>query len=365
MVPVVFSRGKAFGVCDLVLLYYYLIGGPSSGWGRLGSAEFTFVECHSTRLIPLVHMTMTMTIQTIPKSRRLWLLLAVCFSTIYTVLSQIRLARKLASFPEFLPRQVDVRPSDAIRVEDELRLPNADSLFNNLTNNLARGLNIWTPLSGCEVASKVYHFSCPIAIPLDRKLDNTLSGLQPYDTVYMDKRRVETFVEKSLGKLTVPIVLMTGLYELRKNEMPHYIPDQVVEALLNHPQIVKWFVHNPTFTVPHAINTTNAFKNKVVALPYGIQPTNYDPYPKRPKPVDYYREAMAVHLDLPQKTVGVYAGYLANWTNPERNTIPRGEKLPLPEYYDRLAQSKFVFSRSGDRPESQAPPAPFDSDLRF
>lgn len=234
--------------------------------------------------------------------------------------------------------------------EDSTRVLQENDFFNNLTNNLARGMNIWTPISGCNVASKVYWSDqkrfqdCQDDISSDRILDDSLVGLSPYDTVYMYNKRVGDFVEKALHNLTVPIVLLTGQYELRRK--PHHIPNRFVESIANHPNIIKWFVHSPTFTVPDHFNCS-----KIAPLPYGIQPTNYNPLPHRPAPVDYFRQALAVHATLPEKRTGVFVGFLANWTNPDRNSMPRGPHLPLPEYYERMARSQFVLSPSGDRPE--------------
>lgn len=219
----------------------------------------------------------------------------------------------------------------------------------NMTVHYARGMNVLTPLSGCQFAAKVFQGvnrkfqDCFYVDPVDRIVNSSLTGIQANETLYLDIRRLGEFVDTALGNLEVPIVLLSGMYQLRKIRS---ISTHIQQKILNHPNILHWFVHNPTFYT----NYNDTLPPKLSAMPYGIQPGPYNPRKSKIKPAEVFRQALAAFRTT-NKTMDVFYGYLSPYTNPNRKTIPSGPKLPLTEYYRSLMHSRFVVAPDGDRPE--------------
>lgn len=230
-------------------------------------------------------------------------------------------------------------------------------IFSNFSNNLARGANIMTSISGCHIAAWIYFVSPDKQTPdcgghrtykpqlwIHKGDKGPLpDDLQPYDTVFVHKRILPSFVSRTFPHLQAPIVLLTGSYE---NSKRFRVPESIVRVLLESPMIAHWFCTNVDETL--GVSTMHP---KLHSMALGIEP--FGKSPKRdPNPVVILRDVLLRHAyELPNKTIGVFEAYTSPYTNPSRKNMPRGVKLPLPDYLEQLARSKFVISPNGHKPD--------------
>jgi len=165
--------------------------------------------------------------------------------------------------------------------------------------------------------------------------------VQAYDTIYVPARALAYFIESILPKIKDPVVLIAGQYYRLKGALDagwerHFLP------LYSNPKVIKIFCHN-------AIKYAKQDHPKLESFPYGMQHKSYNH--KKPTPLEVFREAFFQHLELPEKTNDIFIGFLDVRWNPKCRGMPIGPKLPLKEYYDQIAKSKFILSPNGDRPE--------------
>jgi hypothetical protein len=219
---------------------------------------------------------------------------------------------------------------------------------------LTRGLNVITPASGCHLAAWVYEagprkFRDCWPVDSHRLLaaqvqvnSGTPPDMQVNDTVYVNVKGLADFGQDILPQLNVSITLISGQF----HKSPHdLLPTHVVQRLLDHPLIAKWFCHNIIVHVPQVL--TN--HSKLAPWPFGIQHTPY--HPAQPNPLPAYKEAFFQHL-YTQKTQSIMIGYISPYTNPERQKIaPSGPKQNLTDYYNDVARHQFIMSPNGDRPD--------------
>ncbi len=236
-------------------------------------------------------------------------------------------------------------------------------IFSNFTNNLARGVNLMTSISGCHIAAWIY-FQSPTEImtpDCGAKRSNSQvrwshgtnsspvpKKLRPYDTVYVHKRMVQPFVQGTLPFLKTPIILLTGSYE---NSRSFRIPKEYVQQILDSPFILHWFCTNIYETLGH-----RPLPPKLHPLALGVEPFGKNPK-MHPHPVSLIRDTLLRYAslgrwdDLPNKTLGVFEPYISPYTNPNRVNMPQGTHMPLPEYLDHVAKSRFVLSPNGHKPD--------------
>jgi hypothetical protein len=226
--------------------------------------------------------------------------------------------------------------------------------FNNITNNLARGANLMTSISGCHIAAWVFavgkerqHRDCmgwrsDHQTRINMQETGPFPDIKPYDTVYVHTKMLTDFIGMVLPRLKVPIVLLSGSYDnTRANRLPH----SEVQHLLFHPMIEHWFCQN-------IINTTRLHNRppKLDPLALGMEP--FDKNPRGPNPVVILRDVILRTAErLPPKSIPVFEAYTSPFTNPNRIHMPRGTKLSLPDYLEQLAKSKFVLSPGGHKPD--------------
>ena len=232
-------------------------------------------------------------------------------------------------------------------------------IFGNFSNNLARGANIMTSISGCHIAAWIYYQSP------DRTTPDCSGGrtskqqlwshegdtgplpddLQAFDTVYVHKRMVETFVQNTLPHLDTPIILLTGSYENAK----HFrVAKDIAQRLLENPMVVHWFCTN--------IYETLGFESlppKLHPMALGVEPFGKDPK-RDPIPVAVIRDTILRYASekdwgaLPNKTIGIFDAYTSPIRNQKSQNLSLGIRLPLPDYLEHMARSKFVTSRGPD-----------------
>jgi hypothetical protein len=232
---------------------------------------------------------------------------------------------------------------------------NDDDELDALNRTLqSRGLNVITPVSGCYLAAWVYESGPPkfrdcwplhahrhLAAQVD-KFSGTPPDMQANDTVYINVKGLADFGQNILPQLNVSITLITGQFHKSPRDL---LPTHVVQRLLDHPLIARWFCHNIIVHVPLVL--TN--HSKLAPWPFGIQHAPY--IPNQPNPLPAYKEAFVQHLHTP-KTQSIMIGYISPYTNPERQKIaPSGPKQNLTSYYNDMARHQFIMSPNGDRPD--------------
>jgi hypothetical protein len=222
-----------------------------------------------------------------------------------------------------------------------------DELAAALTRTLKRGLNVITPVSGCHLAAWVFVSGspdCENVQPFRTLAYNNQSDrfaqIQANDTVYVNIQGLQDLFYDVVIYLKVPITLISGQWQ--KTDV---LRDDIVQYVLNHPRISKWFCQNLDMTV-----SANMILHPALApWPYGIQHTRYNP--ELPVPVELYRDAFWKHLHT-AKSKGIMIGYFDVTTNSNRARVsPVGTNLSHVEYYDEIAQHRFLISPDGDRPE--------------
>lgn len=215
-----------------------------------------------------------------------------------------------------------------------------------------RGLNIMTPLSGCHFAAWVFlsggsgwkFIDCKLVTRdvlgideyhVSQQLDNvTAQQIQSYDTIFVNIKGLQDFVETILPNIFTPFVLITAQY--------HYviakIPAETEAALLNSSCIARIFAHNL------GVHFHQSHHPKLAPFALGMTPL--------PGAIKGFSEAFLrlQHDTSNSKVKGIMHGYISG-TNPKRNHVPSGPKLNYTEYYDEIARHRFILSPDGVRPE--------------
>jgi hypothetical protein len=255
------------------------------------------------------------------------------------------------------------------------------------------GLHFLTPVSGCALTAWVYESQ---AIPRKfrdcrrvlQTIPNTNSSdhvahrrlrphnvhhwaprMQPHDTIYVTIKGLADFYREILPLLPVPVVLISGQWHKGINDT---LEEPLVQGLLDHPLIAKWFCHNVDVYLPtSAIELSHQHLHlhaKLAPWPFGLQHAPYNPHDPtvHVDPLAAYRAAFVRHWHgNTRKTHTVFIGYTNPHTNPLRQhsvshnrTVhwtppppPPPPRLNLTDYYDALARHRYVQSPNGDRPE--------------
>ena len=116
---------------------------------------------------------------------------------------------------------------------------------------------------------------------------------------------------------------MTGGWQL----VPSIQRNSQKDKILEHPQIVLWVSQNPIY-----INNP-----KYMAFPYGICHTSLKEY------------GHSLLTDTTNKPLEILLAGVNRTTNICRTKLPVRDQLPILEFYEKIAKSKFVISPVGDR----------------
>lgn len=216
---------------------------------------------------------------------------------------------------------------------------------------LDRGSNFWFADSGCYVSVWVFNagprlFRDCREVAHSRSIEGRSHLVQANDTIYVPFKFIPSFLDGPLQNITVPVVVISGQY---LSHPPDRINKFVIRRFLQHPSLMKWIVQNPNMYLNGG--TFRGPRFKVASLPFGLQRYHYTPNNPNPPPAVSFREAFQRHLQLPEKTRDIFYGYISTFTSAKRGAIPSGAKLPLHQFYDELAKSRFVVSPAGDRPD--------------
>jgi hypothetical protein len=195
--------------------------------------------------------------------------------------------------------------------------------------NKTRLLHIINPFSLyhlCDhyVGDEIHRFGIPIAeTKNDLFITKNLSSIKDFDIVHVEVSWFEYFVSEILDKINANIILTTGQWHL-----PQIHASPLTEKILRHPRILLWISQNPIY--PNS--------EKYMAFPYGIEYESLEAYTKALLSFHGHKKTTEFsHLPLSQ------------YTHACRQKLPDMPRLSHEDFYERIADSKFIPSPIGDR----------------
>lgn len=193
----------------------------------------------------------------------------------------------------------------------------------------------------------------------------TTDMIQPYDTIYVTWEQLRDFVQDILPHLHQPILLLSGQRENVGAPSP-----SIIATILHHSMISYWFVQNmETYLLPalprlSSPSSQSFVRHKVASFPYGLKQRADKDEILEPTHGPAYRGVFWESLQQqPQAThsnrsTRFFQGYVTVANNPRDRggTGDDGSGSPVflapLEYYRQLADSDYVWSPNGDRPET-------------
>ena len=163
---------------------------------------------------------------------------------------------------------------------------------------------------------------------------DNIDAVRPCASVCVNAKAFEAFVTDVLPLIRTRIILFTSRFHL-----PQVERSPMTDAVKTHPAISHWFAQNPVYPGDE----------RYTAFPYGIRPENLDQYgsiflahhtsrqgTRKNKTIEHLPFAMTHRSRKPFLTDHV------------RNSTV----LKPAQFYERIAQSRFLISPRGDRPDT-------------
>jgi hypothetical protein len=151
---------------------------------------------------------------------------------------------------------------------------------------------------------------------------NAITTVKNFDIIYVQSDLLCFFTNHILYNINKSIILITGKYGL-----PSVKKIPLTDNLLNNPKIILWFSQNPIY--PNS--------SKYIGIPYGIKQASLDIYANaliRNKNSCKIKDILHLNNSI---------------TNKCREVLPRIPRLNLCDFYDRIAEAKYILSPIGDR----------------
>jgi hypothetical protein len=192
--------------------------------------------------------------------------------------------------------------------------------------------------------------------PVERMLHNSSeqllnsSQLAEGDTVFVPFTALRKFVDNILlDNVTVNIAIISG-----QTRVVPPANQSAIDQVVHHPRVLRWFCQNlPVY------GGSNPHHPKVSPFPYGLVDVEW--YASK-----IYHEYTTIFFEslrradnnnstiahiIQNKTDYIFAGPVGN-TQPGRSQIPQAEgRLSPTEFFKRMANSQYILSPNGDRPE--------------
>mmetsp|Transcript_18054 Transcript_18054/g.39021 ORF Transcript_18054/g.39021 Transcript_18054/m.39021 type:complete len:396 (-) Transcript_18054:93-1280(-) len=214
-----------------------------------------------------------------------------------------------------------------------------------------RGGGVLTTHSGCRLARWLYtneggtrrlFRECrvlPGKQPTNQQLQNS-SQLNENDTIFVPFTAIKQFVDVVLDGVSTNVVIISG--------QTHIVPtvsNAIIAKILDHTHIMHWFCMNlPIY------GGVNPHHPKISPFPYGLKEQERHGW----NTFDSYKKVLfksLVNETVTKKTNAIFAGPLGN-TQSGRSSIPQtNEELQPEDFFMRMAESKYILSPNGDRPE--------------
>jgi len=209
-----------------------------------------------------------------------------------------------------------------------------DKLLKNINNGLTKSLllnEFIHPLSGYNLCDhyvgneKEQHNSfIPLKIEKNNLLEtNDLRHVKENDKVYVEVNFFDHFFDNIFPYLKNKIVLITGQWY-----GPQIYQSAKTDKLIKSDKILLWVSQNPIY-----VNI-----KKYIPIPYGVAPFA----------VDIYANTLLKNLFVEKK---YHITHLP--VNPETNECRKKFKflpfIEIPEFYQKLSETKYIMSPIGDR----------------
>ena len=200
--------------------------------------------------------------------------------------------------------------------------------------------------------------------------------LSPMDTIYITYDQVVDFVKMVLPHIRCPILLISGQ---RENIPPP--PSWAIQEIIFHSNIRFWFLQNLPIYAGHKGGGVQGHSKKLASFPYGLKqrvrddpltPTHGEAYQAvflqslqddygmvvghtRATAGSASNEAAAPYVPPLRRTRSTYfyQGYVNVASNVQhrQSNNNNGTFLAPLEYYRKIADSDYLWSPNGDRPE--------------
>jgi len=164
-------------------------------------------------------------------------------------------------------------------------------------------------------------------LPLLEKKNNlqknkNFPAIKDYDIIHCEVNYFEEFC-KILPSINKKIILTTGQWDA-----PQIKKNNLTDTVLHNKNIVLWISQNPIYKN----------SDKYIAFPYGVIPHFLEEYSKR-----------LILNETNKKKHDISFLPILNNTNPCRKKLPVLPSLTPTEFYEKLAETKYVISPIGDR----------------
>ena len=151
---------------------------------------------------------------------------------------------------------------------------------------------------------------------------------------------MQQFVHEILDGISSNIVIISG----QTHHVPT-VPNAIIGKLLNNTHVMKWFCQN--LPVYGGEDTNHP---KISPFPYGLKEKERHGWNSFEDYKHVFFESLTNHT-ITNKSKFIFAGPLGKTTE-ERASIPQTtEELQPRDFFMKMAESKYILSPNGDRPE--------------
>ena len=184
----------------------------------------------------------------------------------------------------------------------------------------------------------------------DITADTAVALLQSGDTVYVEIKKISHFVQHTLSKIQVDIVLISGQNHLvpqKPQKLDYVWKQEDFDAIVNNHHVTHWFLMNMD------VYAQDPNHPKLHPFPYGLGSTGGhtpDTAEVGMNPMHAFKNELGV--TNVEKNNTIFVGYFSVRTNrAKRSLVPQGEKLHPTLHFQKMHQSNYVVSPDGDRPD--------------
>jgi hypothetical protein len=229
---------------------------------------------------------------------------------------------------------------------------------NEVHRLVAIGPNFLTTKSGCRMARWFYPTTIRETKYRDcrdqgqKKMLLSTDRLRHNDTIYVTFTKLEEFVREMLPRITVDVVVLSG--QIMKTPSEEVVSSQTIQLLLDNPHVLHWFCQNlPMY------GGDDPYHPKISPFPYGLREVVSKP--ELNQALEDYKEVFLQTIrddaasakqnsTVNNRTTMIYAGYIRKMR--QRKNIPTLPfKIEPAQFYRDLANSTYILSPNGDRPE--------------
>jgi len=218
-------------------------------------------------------------------------------------------------------------------LEDLLRVLTQRQRLNPRPRLLPFIVNPFSPLLLCDHHYGTKHEPDPDIVinPLDKDITDTI---KPCASICVNAKAFETFVTDVLPRIRTKVILFTSRFHI-----PQVRRSPLTDAVKAHPAISHWFAQNPVYPGDE----------RYTAYPYGIRADLLEEY--GPTFLAHHTSQQA---EVKTKTIEHLPFIM---THPSRKPfltdhVRNAPALKPVQFYERIAQARFLVSPRGDRPDT-------------